>query len=194
MQTTAIKGYSYGHVGESPFSLTDLENLKKTVMFTEEDNRFLKMAGEVLVPQSDAILDLWYGFVAAQPHLLYYFSNSGGIPDQNYLARVRPRFAQWISDLCFKNYDQDWLDYQYEIALRHHSSKKNKTDNADAAPIIHLRYLTAFIYPITATIKQFLGHHDNTQDEIDKMHNAWFKAVTITATLWTYPYVKEGQF
>ena len=34
--------------------------------------------------------------------------------------------------------------------------KKNQTDGVDSVPIIHHRYLVAFIYPITATIKSFL--------------------------------------
>ena len=41
------------------------------------------------------------------------------------------------------------------IALRHHTAGKNKTDGVDSVPVIHARYLIAFIYPITATIRQF---------------------------------------
>jgi len=26
------------------------------------------------------------------------------------------------------------------------------------------------------------------------MHQAWFKSVPLQVTLWTYPYVKEGNF
>lgn len=41
--------------------------------------------------------DVWYGFVASQPHLVYYFSNSETKkPDGEYLASVRKRFGQWI--------------------------------------------------------------------------------------------------
>jgi len=31
----------------------------------DEDERYLRLAGEVLEDQIDAVLDLWYGFVAA---------------------------------------------------------------------------------------------------------------------------------
>jgi len=61
-------------------------------------------------------------------------------------------------DTCRRPYDQQWLDYQQEIALRHTRAKKNRTDGAQETPEhIPLRYVVAFVYPITATIKQFLA-------------------------------------
>jgi len=104
--------------------------------------------------QITEVLDLWYGYVGGNGHLVHHFAKNGQ-PNMDYLTAVRARFGQWILDLCQKPYDQNWLNYQHEIAKRHHSTKKNKTDGVDAAPIIHLRYMVAFIYPITATIKSF---------------------------------------
>ena len=40
--TEQIKGYAYGQVGQSPVSIADLDLLKKTVLFTEEDERKAK--------------------------------------------------------------------------------------------------------------------------------------------------------
>lgn len=191
----AVKGYAFGDPGlqASPVTIQDLDLLKKTLLWSDEDNRFLKLAGEVLKDQTDEVLDLWYGYVGDNPHLLIYFS-SNGQPNKEYLSAVRERFEQWILDLCNKPYDQDWLNYQYEIAHRHYSTKKNKTDNVDSVPIIHFRYLVAFIYPITATIKPFLAKKGHSQAEIDGMYNAWFKAVTLTVILWCHPYIREGAF
>ncbi|HEY8399667.1 MAG TPA: protoglobin domain-containing protein [Cytophagaceae bacterium] len=195
MQKATIAGYSYGNssLAQSPISLKDLDLLKKTLLFTEEDEKYLGMAGEVLSGQVESILDVWYNFVGQNEHLAYYFSKDGQ-PDAGYLAAVRARFGQWIIDLCFKKYDQEWLNYQYEIALRHHSTKKNKTDAVDSVPIINVRYIIAFIFPITYTIKPFLSKSGHSEEEIEKMYNAWFKAVTLTATLWSYPFVKEGEY
>jgi len=193
MKNPPIPGYAYGQVSRSPVTLEELELLKQTVLFSADDVAVLAQAGQVLAPQTDAILDVWYGFVGAHPHLLRYFSRHGQ-PDSDYLARVRARFGQWILDVCIKPYDQAWLDYQHEIGLRHTSAKKNVTDGATAEPLIHLRYLTAFIVPLTATIKPFLQRSGHAEAEVEAMHAAWFKAVTLTATLWSYPYVKEGQF
>lgn len=188
-----IEGYNYGNVASSPLAVQDLDLLKKTVLFGEEDERYLRMAGEVLADQTDAVLDLWYGYVGGNPHLLHYFTKNGQ-PNMDYLGAVRKRFAQWIHDLCSRPYDQQWLDYQHEIALRHHSSKKNKTDGVDTVPIIHARYMIAFIFPITFTIKSFLANKGHNNEEVEKMYAAWFKAVTISTTLWCYPYVKQGEF
>ncbi len=107
---------------------------------------------------------------------------------------VRARFGQGIADLCQRPYDQAWLHYQHEIALRHHRAKKNQTDGVHAVPIIHFRYMVAFIYPITATIRQFLAAKGHSADEVEKMHQAWFKAVVLSVVLWSVPYVKEGDF
>ena len=188
-----IKGYAYGHVAQSPVSIADLELLKKTVLFDAEDEKYLKLAGDVLKDQTDQVLDLWYGFVGANAHLVHYFGKNG-TPNMEYLTAVRARFGQWIIDLCTKPYDQTWLNYQHEIALRHHSAKKNKTDHVDAEPIIHYRYMVAFIFPITATIKSFLASKGHDTSTVEKMHAAWFKAVTLTVILWTYPYINKNEF
>jgi Protoglobin len=188
-----IHGYTYGQTAQSPISIADLDLLKKTVLFGEDDEKYLRMAGEVLKDQTDDVLDLWYGYVGGNEHLLHYFTKNAQ-PNMDYLIAVRARFGQWISDLCNRPYDQTWLNYQHEIALRHHTSKKNQTDNVDTVPIIHYRYMTAFIFPITFTIKGFLGKNGHSDTDIEKMYAAWFKAVTLTVILWTYPYINKGEF
>jgi hypothetical protein len=191
-----IHGYTYGteQVAKSPVSLEDLALLKAATMFTEEDERYLRMAGEVLADQIDEILDLWYGWVGSHPHLVYYFSGPDGQPDPRYLQAVRERFGQWILDTCNRPHDQAYLDYAHEIGLRHHRTKKNQTDGVQSVPHIPLRYLIAFIYPIGSTIKPFLARKGHSPEEVEKMHQAWFKAVVLQVALWSYPYAKEGDW
>jgi hypothetical protein len=191
--TPTIQGYTYGQVASSPVSLADLDLLKQTVLFSAADEQHLRQAGEVLRDQTDAILDLWYGYVGSHPHLLHYFTHNGQ-PDMAYLTAVRARFGQWITDLCNRPFDQTWLNYQHEIALRHHSSKKNQTDDVQSVPIIHYRYLVAFIFPITATIKDFLTKGGHDAATVEAMYAAWFKAVTLTVILWTQPYIRQNEF
>jgi hypothetical protein len=191
--STEIKGYDYGRVGVSPVTEKDLDLLKKTLLWTDADDKYLKMAGDVLSDQIDQILDLWYGYVGSHEHLVYYFTKDGK-PNTEYLSAVRLRFGQWIKDLCYRSKNQEWLNYQHEIGIRHHSTKKNKTDGVDTVPIVHYRYMIAFIYPITATIKQFLSKKGHSSEDIEKMHDAWFKAVVLSVILWTWPYVKFGEF
>lgn len=196
MNDKEIPGYTYGAgaVAKSPVSREDFDLLKKTVLFTEEDEKYLRLAGEILADQVEDILDLWYGFVGSHPHLVRYFSDQQGEPNGDYLVAVRKRFSQWILDTCNRSYDQDWLNYQHEIGLRHYRTKKNKTDSVQSTPIIHYRYLIAFIYPITATIKPFLEKKGHSADEVDKMHQAWFKSLVLQVTLWTNPYLKPEDY
>ncbi|MFA0759472.1 MAG: hypothetical protein NOOUEUKL_002151 [Candidatus Fervidibacter sp.] len=191
-----IHGYTYGteQVAKSPVSLEELALLKAATMFTEEDERYLRMAGEVLADQIDEILDLWYGWVGSHPHLVHYFSGPDGQPDLHYLQAVRARFGQWILDTCNRPHDQAYLDYAHEIGLRHHRTKKNQTDGVQSVPHIPLRYLIAFIYPIGSTIKPFLARKGHSPEEVEKMHQAWFKAVVLQVALWSYPYAKEGDW
>jgi hypothetical protein len=193
-----IPGYGFGDgaVARSPLGVDDLDLLKRTVLFTGEDEEYLRMAGDVLEGQTDEILDLWYGYVGSHPHLIRYFADTGsGEPNAEYLGRVRARFKQWILDTCRRPYDGEWLDYQQEIALRHTRAKKNQTDGAYETPDhIGLRYMIAFVYPITATMEPFLARGGHTAEEVEKMHQAWFKLVVLQVTLWSYPYAKEGDF
>ena len=196
MSIESIAGYTYAEetVPQSPISLEDLALLKKSVLFYDEDEEYLRLAGEVLADQVEDILDLWYGFVGSHPHLVYYFSGPDGKPDEDYLAAVRKRFGQWILDTCNRSYDQDWLNYQHEMGLRHHRTKKNQTDNVESVPNINGRYMIAFIDPITATIKPFLAKKGHSSDEVEKMYQAWFKSVVLQVTLWSYPYMKDDDF
>lgn len=193
---TTIPGYTYGQptVAHSPISAQEFDLLKQTVLWSEEDERYLRMAGDVLADQVEDVLDLWYGFVGSHPHLLHYFTGPDGKPIDIYLSRVRARFGQWILDTCRRPYDQTWLDYQEEIALRHHSTRKNQTDQVNAPPIVPLRYMIAFIYPITATIRGFLAKKGHPAEEVEKMHQAWFKSIVLQVVLWSRPYAREGEF
>ena len=197
MSDAQIAGYTFGknETARSPLSIQEFDLLKQTVLFTDDDTRYLQMAGRVLGEQVEDILDTWYGFVASHPHLVYYFSDREGNPNSDYLAAVRMRFGQWIRDTCAARYDRAWLDYQQEIALRHTCAKKNQTDKVNsAADYIPLRYLIAFIYPITATVKPFLTKKGHPSDEVEKMYQAWFKSVVLQVTLWSAPYTRPEDF
>ncbi len=197
MERPSIPGYTYGTsaVPRAPISQEEFELLKTTVLFTEEDVRYLRMSYEVLKDQVEQILDVWYGFVGSNPHLLYYFtSRRDGQPIGSYLEAVRKRFGQWILDTARAEYDQAWLDYQFEIGRRHHRSGKNRTDGVDAVEHVPFRYMIALLIPITTTLKPFLANKGHSAEEVEKMHAAWVKSVTLQLILWCYPYVREGDF
>ena len=191
MSETTIEGYDYGQVGPSPVSNDDLEALKAAVLFGPDDEAALRRAGEVLGDQVEAILDVWYAFVGANPQLVAAFAGPEGEPVTTYLDRVRPRFGQWIKDTCLRPYDEAWLAYQEEIAERHTPAKKNKTDHVPSIDHVPLRYLIALISPITLTVRDFLARDDRPAAEVDAMHEAWRKAVILQVALWARPYAPQ---
>ena len=195
--TSPVPGYAYGspQLARAPFTTADLAALQKALLFTEEDVEALRRSREILADQTDAILDVWYGFVASTPELVVYFGDARtGQPDAAYLEAVRKRFALWILDTAAANYDQAWLDWQYEIGLRHTRIKKNRTDGVNSVPQVHFRYLPALTIPITTTLKPFLARKGASAEEVERMHAAWVKAVLMQAILWSHPYVKDGEF
>lgn len=179
----------------SPLTVDDLSKLREIVLLGDDDIAALRQSLPVLEGQVEAILDVWYGFVGGKPQLLHYFTDTGtGKPDGNYLAAVRKRFGAWILATAAARYDQAWLDQQHEIALRHHTSKKNQTDGAKAPPIVHFRYLPALMYPVTATLKPFLQKAGHSAAEVERMHQAWIKSVLLQTILWSHPFVRSGEF
>jgi hypothetical protein len=198
LMSQQISGYTYGTsaVAKSPVSLADFQLMQKSALFGEEDVKYLRLSHDVVKDQVEAILDVWYGFVGSQPHLLQSFlGKSDGKPLGDYLGGVRKRFGQWILDTARAEYDQKWLDYQHEIGLRHHRTKKNQTDGASAsAAIVPFRDLFALIFPVTVTLKPFLAKKGHSAEDVEKMYAAWVKSCLLQITLWSHPYVKAGDF
>lgn len=194
---TTIPGYTLGTspVKPAPLDLAALETMKASVLFGPADVEALRASAPILEPQIEAILDVWYGFVGSQPHLLASFCDpSTGAPVGAYLDAVRPRFGQWIRDTAGANYDQAWLDYQFEIGRRHHATGKNLTDGVKASRQVPLRDIILLTYPITATLKPFLGKTGASAEQVEAMHQAWIKSVLLQVVLWSHPYVREGAF
>ncbi|MEP6865985.1 MAG: protoglobin domain-containing protein [Deltaproteobacteria bacterium] len=193
----SIPGYALGSatLPASPVSLAEFELMKNSALFGDDDIAALRQSLEVLEDQTEAILDVWYGFVGANPHLLKSFTNpADGKPLGDYLGGVRRRFGQWILDTARAQYDATWLAYQHEIGHRHYRTRKNKTDNAPSTELVPFRDLFLLIYPVTATLKPFLAKHGHSAEDVDKMHAAWVKSCLLQMTLWAYPYVGEGAF
>jgi len=196
-ETTGIPGYTFGtpEVPPSPVTPADFELMKKSVLFDEEDVKYLRLSYEVLEDQVEAVLDVWYGFVGSNPHLLAAFTDKrDGRPLGDYLAAVRRRFGRWILDTARGEYDSKWLDYQHEIGLRHHRTKKNRTDSAPANDVVPFRHLLLLVFPVTFTLKPFLAKKGHSAEAVEKMYAAWLKSCLLQVALWSYPYVKEGDF
>jgi hypothetical protein len=165
VQRTSVPNYANG------LSMRDFEELKETVLWTEDDTHYIQMSAEVLQDQTDDILDVWIEFANVLPQLELSF----GEPS----AEMKEGFKKWILDTAGGEYDQEWINEQQNIPLPHP----------------HYRFIPALFYPLTATLKPFLakvGHY--SAEDVECMHQAWIKAVTLQVCLWSQSYVKKGEF
>ena len=187
-----IPAYTYGTaaVSASPVSLKELDELKVSVGFTAEDEEHLHKAGEVLDGHTKQIVEHWRsGIIAGIPNLARHSRTLNGEPIPKYLAQSNLRFEQWILDTCLRPYDQDWLNYQHEIALRHTSVKKNQADGVDSTAYVPFRDIEAFAAVLNDTIKPYLARKGNTADEVEAMHRAWCRSLHLQIALWARAYM-----
>ena len=186
-----IPGYTCGtsEVARSAVSPQELDMLKISAGFTQEDERYLQLAGTVLQGRTAQIVQHWRnGIIASIPNLARHSRSPEGDAIPQYLANSNRRFEQWILDTCFRPYDQEWANYQQEIALRHTSVKKNQTDAVRSTPHVPLRDIIGFMAVINETIKPYLGANGHPLDEVEMMHRAWCKSMQIQLALWAAPY------
>jgi hypothetical protein len=148
----------------------------------------------VLADQTEAIVHQWRsGIIAGIPHLAKHSRTLEGDTIPDYLAKSNLRFQQWIIDTCTRPYDQDWLNYQQEIAFRHTAVKKNQTDGVHSTPYVPLSDIVAFVAVMNETIKPYLASRGHAAEEVEKMHVAWCKAMQLQMALWVGPYIEASR-
>jgi hypothetical protein len=191
MKENHIHGYDYGaaDIPTSPVTLQELEQLKISAGFTSDTERYLRMAGAVLAPHVQQIVQQWRsGIIAAIPHLARHSRSLSGDALAAYLGASNLRFEQWIEDTCLRPYDQAWLNYQHEIALRHTSLRKNQTDRVESTPFVPLHDAVAFVAVMNKTIKPWLAGHGHSEADIEAMHAAWCASLQLQMALWLRTY------
>lgn len=193
-EASSIAGYNYGRAGvaRSPVSLDELRQLEATVGWSAEDAEVLQRHRDLFEDKAEQMVDSWRAVIGAQPHLAKWFFGPDGKPDDDYKAKVKKRFVQWVLDACFRPHDQAWLDYQEEIGLRHTPEKKNQTDDAQTPSVVPLRFLIAFGTVVAATARKCFVDAGIRDEELHRLQDAWSKAVQLHISLWSRPYVKEG--
>jgi hypothetical protein len=191
-----IPGYDYGsdRAARSPRTLEDLDRLKAVAGLTEDDQQALREAAGILAGQADEMVTAYRARLGQLPWMAPYSNHPDGSPNPEYGAASKPRLDRWIIDACTRPLDQDWLNHQYEIGLRHTSAKKAKTDNADSLAHIPMRYLLAFTAVVIATAREYLGAAGAPPDQVDRMHAAFTKSVMLHVTVWTRAYVDGARW
>ena len=141
--------------------MREFVELQTSAGFPDEELRYLRLAGEVLRGRTRQILEhRRAGIIAGIPNLARHSRAPEGDVLPEYPAKSNLRFEQWILDTCLRAYDQDWINYQQEIALRHTS---------------------AFVTVLNETIRPYLAGKGNPAEEVDGMHRAWVQ-VAASAT------------
>jgi hypothetical protein len=100
--TEPFPGHSCGtgKVARSPVSVRELDDLKNRARFTEEDQRYLRVAGEMLADRTKQIVDHWRnGIIASIPNLARHSRTPEKNATPEYLANSNLRFQQWILDI-----------------------------------------------------------------------------------------------
>ena len=192
-----LPGYNPGspEVAKSPITMEEFKDIKATCLFTDEDMVYLRLSYDVLQDQAEDLVTTWRGIIAQHVHLASYgLDRETGEPDKEYAAAVGKRYAQWVLDIARAEYDQTWLDYQYEIGLRHHRKKKNVTDHANAATHIRARDVLGFAAATVAPMRPYLEKGGHSADVVKRMQDAWWKSMILQVTLWSQPYMSPGDF
>ena len=182
-------GYTYGTdaVPTSPLTLEDLRQIEAAAHVQPRDAELLSRAEPVLAPHAMEMVDTWRGILAQKTYLAAHSAHPDGQPNPEYAQASKPRFAQWIIDMCTRERDQAWLDYQYLIGARHMSAAKNAADGADSTPFVPLHYVLAFIAP-TVEVGHRLLAEGFEGEELSAVRDAWTRAVTVAVTVWAYAY------
>jgi hypothetical protein len=191
----AVAGYDYGStdLAPSPVTMADLKALLITVGWTGDDAQALREAGGILKDQvRDLVLQWRAGIIASIPHLARHSRSPQNEPLPQYLERSNRRFELWVLDTCFRPYDQTWLDYQNEIALRHMSVRKNRTDGVQSTPYVPFHDALAFTAVMNDTIRPYLAKHGHAPAQVERMHAAWRKSLQLQMALWAHPYMDRG--
>ena len=95
-------GYDFGtrQSAESPLTDEDLRNLEQTIGWTNDDRNILLKHSALFQQQAEPMVDSWRSVIGAQPHLAHWFLGPDGKPDDDYKARVKRRFVQWVVDVA----------------------------------------------------------------------------------------------
>jgi hypothetical protein len=137
---------------------------------TPEDEQALRQAAEILADQADDMVTAWRARLGDLHSCGPTPATPTARPTPSTAPATHPRFDRFIIDACTRPLDQDWLNYQQEMGLRHTRAKKNLTDHADSLDHIPLRYLLAFTAVVIATSRDYLAAKGASPEQVDRMH------------------------
>ena len=182
MSAAEPEGYVYGAADTSPVTLDELEDLKRILGFTDRDQQLLLKAGNKIGPQLGELLEHWFGQLGPWIHATF-----AGPDVDRYSTAAGARFGRGMLDGFTRIYDQEWLDYQQEVGLRHTRAKKNQTDKANSVAVVPFRYLVAAIKVMSEIPDKFLEGIPG--EERPGIRDAWNRSLLLQVALWSRAYM-----
>jgi Protoglobin. len=192
-----IPGYIYGkpEVPKAPLTKKDFELLLDSVLWTKEDEENRELLGEIIKENMKEILDKIVSYFGSKEYLIYYFKDrQAQTTITEYVNNTVDRLAQWLLDICYKPLDENFINYNYLIGIRHTYEGKGKADNVSTVEHIPARYMVTCLFPITVVLKDFIARKVEDPVLTDRLYNTWFKLQVITTALFLIPYTKEGRW
>jgi len=190
-----IKGYIYGSQEVPKLKITkqELEQLLDSALWTNEDEENRKILGEIIKENMNEILNKIVSYFGSREYLIYYFKDKQGVTTiTEYVNNTVDRLAQWLLDICFRPIDENFVNYQYLIGIRHTYDGKGKADNIESIQHIPMRYMITCIFSVTSVLKEYIEKKLEDPKLVDRLYNTWFKLQVITTALFCAHYAKEG--
>ena len=153
----------------------------------------LRRSGDLLTPQVEAILDVWYG--SSVPTLICWLHSQAmtANPTRRIWLPYGVGSGAGFSTPHGPSSTRPGLTTSRRSAYATPAAARTAL-TPSRLPTISLRYVLALLIPITATLKPFLADGGATPDEVETMYQAWVKAVLLQVILWSQPYVRDGDF
>ena len=68
----------------------------------KEDDDVLQRHRHIFLDSAEQMVNAWRSVIGSQQHLAKWFIGPDGKPDEEYKARVKARFVQWVRDVCLR--------------------------------------------------------------------------------------------
>lgn len=169
----------------------EVELLLRIGLFSPDDEIALRKVWRILKGQTDDYLDMMLGMVAAHPALVPALTTLRGEKSATHsldeAATIRDRFRRWLFETCFFPYEPPWLKQLYSEL-----SPPDSAAQPSPALVPEFRHAVALAYPLVATARPFLAAKGRDHQDIERMQNAFLKAILLQVALLSKLYVKEG--
>ena len=190
-----LPGYNPGspEVAKSPITLEELNDLKATCLFTDEDMIYLRLSYDVLKDQAEDLVTCG----VASSRSMSTSPAMAWIGRRANRTRNTPRLSASVTPSgCSIPREPNTTKHGSIISMRSVyatiGKKKNVTDHANAATHIRGRDLIGFAAATVAPMRPYLEKGGHSAETVQRMQDAWWKSMILQVTLWSQAYMNPG--